>query len=341
MKQVIITVDTEGHRGSEPVERLIWGKTGDGQEYGINRIMDLCDEFSAKALFFVDVAEAWDYGKDKIAEVIHHIRNRGHDVGVHIHPNHMMDKKRPLLSQYSYDEQKDIIGKCTSLFREVTGEMPIVFRAGTYGANRDTLEILNDEKYIFDFSQFYSQKTCGIVPPVAILLPQRYGNLIEIPVTVFKSMQFGKMRRYDKVDATMNSSEYRHIMNRIAIDKRSIVVSLFYHSFSMLDWRKDPDNPRFNPGEEKKFIDSLKYVQDSQEFEFISLQKLVDTCKQAKSQDDLVESIISTEGLIRRCWYLLIRAYSIRKFNRKARWLIYGTLLAFVILIVIMLSVFF
>lgn len=341
MKQVIITVDTEGHRGSEPVERLIWGKTREGQEYGINRIMDICDEFSAKALFFVDVAEAWDYGKDKITEVIYHIRSRGHDVGVHIHPNHIADKKRVLLSQYSLGEQREIIKNCTNLFLEVTGEMPIAFRAGTYGANRDTLDILNDEGYIFDFSQFYGQKTCDIVPPVALLLPQRYGNLIEIPVTVFKSMQLGKKKRYDKVDATMYSSEYRHVMDRIAQDKRDIVVSLFYHSFSMLDWKDNPDNPRFNPAEEKKFIDALKYVQGSNEFKLISLHKLADIYRNIKGQDDSVESIISTKGLIRRCWYLLRSAYSIRKTNRKARGLIYGTLTASVTIIVIILSMVF
>lgn len=341
MKQVIITVDTEGHRGNEPVERLIWGKAREGQEYGINHIMDICDDFSVRALFFVDVAEAWDYGKDKITEVICHIRSRGHDVGVHIHPNHMADKKRVLLSQYSLEEQREIIGNCTNLFQEVTGEMPIAFRAGSYGANRDTLEILNEEGYVFDFSQFYGQKTCGIIPPVALLLPQRYGNLIEIPVTVFKSMQFGKMRRYDKVDATMYSPEYRHVMNRIAKDQREIVVSLFYHSFSMLDWKGNPDDPKFNPVEEKKFIDALKYVQGSNEFELIALHKLADTYENVMGQDDSIESIISTGGLIRRCWYLLRSAYTIRKTNRKARWLIYGTLIATVTITFIILSMIF
>lgn len=33
MKKVIITVDTEGHTGNNPVKHLIWGVADDGKEY--------------------------------------------------------------------------------------------------------------------------------------------------------------------------------------------------------------------------------------------------------------------------------------------------------------------
>ena len=54
--------------------------------------MDVCDTYNVKALFFLDFAEAWDYGCDKIKEVVKLILKRGHDIGVHIHPDHMLDK---------------------------------------------------------------------------------------------------------------------------------------------------------------------------------------------------------------------------------------------------------
>ncbi|MEQ8190914.1 MAG: polysaccharide deacetylase family protein [Candidatus Eremiobacterota bacterium] len=336
MKQVIITVDTEGHDGIDPVKRLIWGITADNKECGINHIMDISDRFSARVLFFVDIAEAWDYGRDRIADVIRHIRNRGHDVGVHIHPDHIADKDRFFLWEYTKEEQYEIIKKCTDLYVEITGEQPLAFRAGKYGANQDTLNILDDLGYKYDFSQFFGQKWCGIKPPVAITLPQKIKGLIEIPVIVFRSFKLGKIIRYDKLDAQIDSSEYKHIMQTICSDKRNIIVSLFFHSFSMLDWRKDPDQPVLIPNEEKKFIKALEYIHKSEGFEFISLDDLTNIfyIDDYTFQKESINDILSTKGFIKSLWYTLKRIYSIRAYNRKAQWIIYGGLI-FLILIVI------
>jgi len=340
MKQVIITVDTEGHDGVDPIKHLIWGKTVDGDECGINRIMDICERFSAKILFFVDIAEAWDYGKEKIADVIRHIRGRGHDVGIHVHPDHMADKNRLFLWEYTKEDQYEIIKKCTDLYMEVLGERPLAFRAGKYGANNETLDILDELGYRIDFSQFYGQKWCGINPPVAITVPQKIKDLIEIPVTVFRSLKLGKKTRYDKLDAAMDSSEYKHIMTQISSDKRDIVVSLFYHSFSMLAWREHPDEPVLDRKEEKKFIEALEYVYNSKEYEFISLDNLMNVCeiKAHMDQNDSIENIITTKGLTRSVWFTLKRAYNIRGFNRKAQWLIYGGLTLVTIVLILIVS---
>ncbi len=323
MKRVIITIDTEGHEGVDPISGLIWGKTDQGS-FGIDRIMDICSTYNAKGLFFVDIAEAWDYGKDEIAKVIKHILYRGHDVGVHIHPDHMADKNRLFLWEYTKEEQYSIIKKCTDLYVEIAGRHPEAFRAGKYGANRDTLDILSELGYKYDFSQFFGQKWCGINPPVAISLPHKYKDIYVVPVTVFRSFKIGSFKRYDKIDAVMNSSEYKNIMDCIAIDERNIIVSLFYHSFSMLDWREDPNNPKYNAKEEKKFIDSLKYVHESNDFKFVSLSFLGRLLESSvnKNDVDLEEDIISTNGFLRTFYYTLKRAYSIRKINRKARMII-------------------
>ena len=89
MKDAILTIDVEGPRGHDPVLYQIWGKTVNGEYYGISKIMDICDSFQVRGLFFVDIPEIWDYGYEKIKEVILSIRKRDHDVGVHIHPHHM------------------------------------------------------------------------------------------------------------------------------------------------------------------------------------------------------------------------------------------------------------
>ena len=95
-QKVIVTIDTEGHDGKDPISKLILGQTEKGR-YGIEYIMDILDEFDVKALFFVDFAEAWDYGEEKVRNVVDIIKKRGHHVGVHIHPDHMADNKRLFL----------------------------------------------------------------------------------------------------------------------------------------------------------------------------------------------------------------------------------------------------
>lgn len=337
MKNVILTIDTEGHDGKNPIEKLIWGKAVDGKEYGINHIMDICDRFAVKALFFVDIAEAWDYGKEKIAEVATHIRNRGHDVGVHVHPDHMADKSRLFLWEYTREEQFEIIKKCTDLYVEIMGEHPLAFRAGKYGANRDTLDVLDELGYKFDFSQFYGQKWCGINPPVAINTPVKYKSIIEIPVTIYESISVGKFRRYDKIDATMNLSEYKYIMDKSVNLADNLIITLFYHSFSMLYWRDDPDSVSVNKKEESKFIKTLAYITNSSDYKFISLKDLTN-----EKLGDIFENnsncIYKIKNPIISIWFTILKAFRIKKYNKKAKLLVNGLIIFCLIIAVIIIS---
>lgn len=319
MKDVIITIDTEGHDGDSPVEKLIWGKV-DNKEYGIPHIMDICDKYKAQIIFFVDFAEAWDYGEEKIRKVVEYIKDRGHEVGVHIHPDHMKDPERLFLWEYSYEEQYEMIEKCTNLYKKILKKRPIAFRAGKYGANRDTLEILNKLGYILDFSQFYGQKWCGISPPVAYVSIQNYKDLIEVPVTIFKSFSLFGKNRYDKIDAVMDSSEYLYVMEELGKSSKNITVSLFFHSFSLLNWRKDPNNPSFDSIAEKKFIKTLEYIKNSKNFQFITLEELILKNYKKIHVKDSIENIIDiSNNKIISLWFIFKMILRIRKENKKAK----------------------
>ena len=240
VKNVIVTVDTEGHAGENPVRHLIMGETKNGELYGIPKIMDICDEYGVKALFFVDFAAAWDYGKDKIEDVVKYILNRGHDVGVHIHPDHMADRKRLFLYEYSKEEQREIIKKCTNLYIEIVGEKPKAFRAGKYGLNYDTLDILAECGYKADFSAFYKSKWCGLNPPLTVNRSVRLDNgIIEFPVTVYGNYFPGIFDRVDKLDVNSSLAEHTWVLSQLARQKDIDTISLFVHSFSFLKWRQD------------------------------------------------------------------------------------------------------
>ena len=246
-QKILVSIDTEGPAGTDPVERMIYGRLKDGKEYGINFLMKLFNERNIRGLFFVDIAEIADHGVEKIERVMKDIDSRGHDVGVHVHPDHMADSKRWYLWQYTADEQYEIIARCTDFYEKVLHRHPASFRAGRYGANNDTLDVLERLGYKYDMSEFYASRYCKISPAVSWNRVVRCGDrrLKEVPVTTFKSLSTPMYSRNDQIDAGNMPSEFRRNMKEI-IDKGTVdVVSLFFHSFQFLDWRKDPDDPKF------------------------------------------------------------------------------------------------
>ena len=52
------------------------------------------------------------------------------------------DGKRWLLSEYAREEQAEILDYAIEQYRQFMGTQPVAFRAGGFGANRDTLELL-------------------------------------------------------------------------------------------------------------------------------------------------------------------------------------------------------
>lgn len=320
MKPVLVTIDTEGHDGKDPIGCLIWGKTESGR-YGIEYIMDAFDRVHAKVLFFVDFAEAWDYGRDKIEKVVTTILNHGHNVGVHIHPDHMADRNRLFLWEYTREEQYDMIRRCTDLYTEIVGQPPKSFRAGKYGANHDTLDILCELGYQYDFSEFYHQKWCGIQPPITVNAACRYKTITEFPVTMHRSVSVGPFVREDKLDIEqMTPGELRYDLQQIAKASFPMVATLFFHSFSLLKWRNNPDAPVKNEKNIMKLEKAIAAVAGSGDFRFICEDDLesipIMEAGQARNSHILWPSPL--RGFV----YTYIKALAIRKTNRKARLLV-------------------
>lgn len=333
MKNVILTIDTEGPRGIDPVLYQIWGKVAENTYMGIPKIIEVCDEYQVKGLFFVDIPEIWDMGYEKIRDVILYIIGKGHDVGVHIHPHHMPGETRQFLFEYSKEEQKKIIEQCTDKYLEITGKRPKSFRAGKYGANQETLDIISELGYQYDFSEFYGQKWCGINPDIAYILPQKYSKLIEFPVTIFQSFKLGNIyKRYDKLEATNNANEMKHVLNLYALSKDVGVITLFLHSFSFINYLETPDAPTINEKNLLNFKNIMRYIYDSNKLSFVSEDDLKNI--EIPEQDDAT-NIVQTKGFIRQLYYLYYRAYEIRKMNNKARALIWLPRIILIVLLAI------
>ncbi len=307
-QKVLISVDTEGPAGQLPVERMIYGKIRNGKEYGINFLMDYFDREGVRALFFVDIPEMNDHGEEKISKVMLDIASRGHDVGVHVHPDHMADPQRWYLWQYSYDEQYEILSRCTEFYEKTLKKAPLSFRAGRYGANNDTLEVLKKLGYQYDMSQFYASRYCLIQPPITWNRVVRNGDsqLKEVPVTTVKSFSTSFYERNDQIDSGRIPGEFRRFMKEILRTGSVDVVSMFFHSFQFINWRMDPDNPRFSKKKYNYVISNMKYLKE-QGVEFITENDLAGI---AEHPDDKLGPVDVSKGLV-AYWYFFVRAASV------------------------------
>lgn len=304
----LVSIDTEAPAGNDAVNNMIYCKT-DAGEYGINHIMDMLDCYDIKGLFFVDIAEAWHYGEEKIKKVLLDINNRKHDIGVHIHPDHMADPDRMFLWQYSFDEQYEIIKKCTEFYERVLGRKPLSFRAGRYGADNNTIRILSKLGYKYDMSMYYGmKKRCKMDGKYETinkvkLLP---GGVYEIPVTVFKSFDFLGYKRFDKLDESMPYGEFVGVVNEMLTTKSVSIASFFMHSFSFVNWRKNPDDPDFNSRNHNRIDSMFRYILECNLGCFISEGELEKIKTENIQEKHDVMQLFSPK-------YALLRAYKIMR----------------------------
>ncbi len=307
-QKVLVSVDTEGPAGELPVERMIYSRIQNGKEYGISFLMDYFDQEDITALFFVDIPEVCDHGEEKIRKILLDITSRGHDVGVHVHPDHMADINRRYLWQYTYEEQYEIIARCTEFYEKTLKKAPLSFRAGRYGANNDTIEVLKKLGYQYDMSQFYFSRYCKIDPPVTWNRVVSYGDsqLKEVPVTTVKSFSTPFYERNDQIDSGRIPSEFRRFMREIQRTGSVDVVSMFFHSFQFINWRMNPDNPRFSRKKYRFVLDNMEYLK-KQNAEFIAEKDLADI---PENEKDKLGAVDASKGLA-AYYYFFIRAVGV------------------------------
>ena len=304
-QKVLVSIDTEGPAGIDPVERMIYGKTLDGQEYGIKYLMKLFSDRKIKGLFFVDIPEIADHGESKIERVLKDIEANGHNTGVHVHPDHMADVNRRYLWQYTKEEQYEIIARCTDFYVKVLKKRPLSFRAGRYGADNHTLQVLDELGYQYDMSEFHSSRYCKIVPEVTWnrVVTCGINGLKEVPVTTFRSLTTPFYYRNDQIDSGNVPSEFRRNIHAIISEGSVDVISMFFHSFQFLNWRKHPDTPSYSGKRYHKAIRNLDYLTE-QNVDFISESEL-DTIKE--NETDPVGTLDRSKGIL-PYYYFALRA---------------------------------
>ena len=328
MNYAVITIDTEAWHGDSPIDRLIWGKTKDG-EHGLACLMDLFDKHNVKAIFFLDFAECWDYGEEKIRDVANYILKRGHTVGVHVHPAHMADPKKDFLWQYSLSEQKDILTKVTAKYREILGCDPAYFRVGKYAADNQILNLIAEHGYKYDFSEFYGNKWCQIDPPITADHSFSFGPFWEFPVTAFCALKAFGFQKFDKIDMEMSTPIFRYVLKKFAKQNDKQVVSLFGHSFSFVGNRysENMNELYFNESIAAKFESCLSAVEAIPNLSLISPEELEKVVNDGELNGNMPNSFPSVQikNPLVCVYYFYATAWRIKSFNKNAQLLLSGT----------------
>lgn len=252
---VFITFDVEcsmggawGHPELKPVSpRLgMMGEYGD-KKLGVPLICDILARNDLQATFFLEPFNddlGWPGETEPVAR---HLVERGQDVQLHIHPNHVHYglqqagepfKKTDQMADLDRDWQRELIVRGAELLEGWTGVRPIAFRAGNMGASEETLEALIaaglwiDSSYTFP----YVGGQCRFAETERYNGGKWYGEVLELALSAYEQPKLPGMHPAKPVDLMGSSFEECRDAVRMICDAGGDAV-LILHSFSLFKVR--------------------------------------------------------------------------------------------------------
>lgn len=152
------TIDTEGflarQRDPNPataVDELIFGDYGNFEHHGVGLHMDLLEHFGFRGCFFVDVLSQFQYGRDALQRTVDAITDRGHEVELHVHDEHLRASDDPTIRALAGDMAKmdgdrfhRLMELAVQVFERLTGKQPVAYRAGGYRITDEHFPVLEE-----------------------------------------------------------------------------------------------------------------------------------------------------------------------------------------------------
>jgi len=117
-----------------------------GSQFGLERLLDLCDRYKFKGTIFFAGRFAETY-----PDLVRECRQRGHELGTHgwAHGGLEDDEDFRLAT---YQQQRQWIRRATDAVEQAAGIRPLIFRAPNLRIGEVTLRALEDEGYRYDSS---------------------------------------------------------------------------------------------------------------------------------------------------------------------------------------------
>jgi len=252
----LITVDTEiwcwGWRNidskfKKAFTKYIYGTTARG-DWGLPFLFRHLADNNINAVFFIEALFAVRFGVKYLKMIVNMIHDAGHFVELHLHPEWADEANVPLINtkekkqylcQFTLDEQIVLISKGVELMHKAGVDNIHAFRAGSFGANNDTLKALKAVGINCD-SSFNS-----VIGPSELKLhnqplqPLLVDGLLEVPMTTFTD-GIGRPRQaavtacsFNELHDTLNNAYYKGWETYVILT----------HSFEFLNNRLNRHNP--------------------------------------------------------------------------------------------------
>lgn len=135
-----------------------------GINVGLERILNVFDEYDIKSTFFIPAVVAEKYG-NKVIDIF----NKGHEIANHgyAHENFALLTKQ---------EQKDILIKSNNVIKNITGSFPIGFRVPEGELTKDTFDLLEEMSFSYDSSLMDDNR------PYYMKLDKKLYDIIQLPI---------------------------------------------------------------------------------------------------------------------------------------------------------------
>lgn len=244
---VLITVDVEmwppawdadAAAHHDAFRRYIHG-VGTPADYGLPYQLRVLADHGLRAVFFVEPLFASVLGRSALEEVVGMIVEAGQDVQLHLHPEwlgragdpELPGPYRLAMSELDTDGQAWLIGLGRRWLEAAGAPAVRAFRAGGFGANRDTLRALAVNDLWLDFSQSRAARRGPIDAGMPEDVTQADHGVVEVPLTTYRD--FLGRRRPLQVGSS-SYGEARAVLYRCVEQGRRTAVMLS-HSAELLD----------------------------------------------------------------------------------------------------------
>jgi hypothetical protein len=263
--KVVLTVDTEIWPFSPrwPVEPLATDKTDFSDEYttyisgttrsgdfGLAYQLEILARHQLRSTWFVEPLFSERAGQALLRDIVRQIRSRNQEVGLHLHTEWLGEARTPglprsyrqFMRQFSVDEQCALLDWGRTRLLDAGAERVGVFRAGSFGANLDTIKALEavgiTQDSSFNPSVAFSFPDLP-TPRVNAHEPFSIGAVQEFPVATF-----GTLREPDRNAqiCACSSPELEHALLGAAAADWDIFV-IFWHSGELV--RRSRPNRRY------------------------------------------------------------------------------------------------
>jgi peptidoglycan/xylan/chitin deacetylase (PgdA/CDA1 family) len=268
----VITIDTE--------QDFSKGYTNAGTyhsiEVGIPKLLSIFDNYNCKASWMVTPDVAINY-----PDILKELSNEKHEIGCHVHPEYFTEpsiahiRHKVYLCNMPMDIQRDMIRGATDIIEKSVGKRPRSFRAGRYGIDNKTLNVLKSEGYSVDTSISPNVSWSGDEGPdwskFNSTQPYFQDTLLEVPITVIKVMRLNYWLRPSVSTVLMMKAIVETLISQ---QRGDIVLNMMFHSMESIDPNPYLKSEVFL----RRLRDFLGYL-CSKNIEFVTLDQLYEIRK--------------------------------------------------------------